>query len=234
MNVSVDDLISSFGQSHIGQEANDLAAFRAQLAQSLLAQPMTSSRAGPLNSPVRSPSASISLDPAQAAWLRHTSASGSKMRCSIDENQQDPDEMMDEDERMVEDLLLASPSSPAPAPPAFARPQLSSPPSYRQRKTSLSVTMIPLDHAHHEPSISNASIFTTTDPFYLASIQGTHSHPSPASVFSQAGRPASHSPFLKHHMQSAYQPFGNAYQAVPPEAQPYMFAATATATTYSL
>lgn len=152
------------------------------------------------------------------------------MRCSFDDSQRESDDM-DEDERMVEDLLLASPTSPSSPSPSFSR---APPPSgaqtssaYRPRKTSLSVHMIPLDHSHYDLPSPNTSLFATTDPFYLASQQSTHSHAPSSSVFAQAGRPSAHSPFIKHHMQ--YSPFGHGFQSVAPDVQPHhnMFAATA-------
>ncbi|EJF63075.1 hypothetical protein DICSQDRAFT_56782 [Dichomitus squalens LYAD-421 SS1] len=233
---SVDDLVASLNANHIGQEAMELAALQAQLQQALLSQQMAhnASRSGPLNSPVmRTPSASISLDPSEAACMRHNSVSSTKMRCSIDETPESDD--MDEDERMVEDLLLASPASPSTSSAPFSRtPQssvsgVSHSPAHRPRKTSLSVHMIPLDHSHHELPSPNTSLFTTTDPFYLASLQNAHSHAPSSSVFAQAGRPSAHSPFLKHHM--SYSSFGHGYQSVAPDHQPHhnMFAATAAA-----
>ncbi|KAI1793033.1 hypothetical protein LXA43DRAFT_304579 [Ganoderma leucocontextum] len=238
---SVDDLVASLNANHIGQEAMELAALQAQLQQTLLAQQMSShmspgaTRGGPLNSPVlRAPSASISLDPAEVVWVRHTSVSSTRMRCSIDETQE-ADEMMDEDERMVEDLLTSptSPSSPARTPQTSVSsvhaPASSS--AYRPRKTSLSVHMIPLDHSHYELPSPNTSLFATTDPFYLASLQNGLSHAPSTSVFAQAARPAAHSPFLMHHMQ--YSAFGHGFQTLPPDHQPHhnMFAATAAAFT---
>ncbi|RDX53001.1 hypothetical protein OH76DRAFT_1343563 [Lentinus brumalis] len=235
---SVDDLVASLNANHIGQEALELAALQAQLSQTLFHQsspiPFNSPRMGPSNTPLsRTPSHSISLDPTDAARFRYGSTASSKMRCSIDESQRDPDEM-DEDERMVEDLLLPSPPSSSSPSPSFSR--AAPPPSgahhssaYRPRKTSLSVHMIPLDHSHHDLPSPNASLFATTDPFYLASLQSAHNHSQPTSVFAQAGRPSAHSPFIKHHMQ--YGSFGHAFQSVPPDVQPQynMFAATAAA-----
>ena len=155
------------------------------------------------------------------------------MRCSIDETQETDE--MDEDERMVEDLLTspASPASPArtpqPSMSGVCHPPASSS-AYRPRKTSLSVHMIPLDHSHYELPSPNTSLFATTDPFYLASLQNGHSLAPSTSVFAQAGRPAAHSPFLKHHMQ--YSAFSHGFQTVPPDHQPHhMFAATAAAFT---
>ena len=269
MNVSVDDLVASFNSSHIGQEAIDLAALQvrlpplhspfftsfphpprtppqAQLSQTLFAQSMSSpftphQRGAPLNSPIaRTPSASISLDPSEAAWLRHNSMAATKMRCSIDEGQHEATDDMDEDERMVEDLLLASPASPTQSAPSFLRApqspsaaQASASTSYhRPRKTSLSVHMIPLDHAAHELPAANTSLFATTDPFYLASLQN-HA-PASASVFAQAGRPAAHSPFMHHHHHHhhhhmQYSAFGHHpfHQNLAPDAQPHMFATAA-------
>ncbi|RPD62057.1 hypothetical protein L226DRAFT_523385 [Lentinus tigrinus ALCF2SS1-7] len=262
MSMSVDDLVASFNANHIGQEALELAALQvcpppppllvvypsvtkgiqAQLSQTLFHQsspiPFNSPRLGPSNTPIsRTPSHSISLDHNEAARLRNGSTASSKMRCSIDESQHEMDEM-DEDERMVEDLLLASPTSPSSPSPSFSRavpppsgaPQASSS-VYRPRKTSLSVHMIPLDHSHYDLPSPNTSHFATTDPFYLASLQGAHQHAQPTSVFAQAGRPSAHSPFIKHHMQ--YGSFGHAFQSVSPDVQPHhnMFAATAAAFT---
>lgn len=194
------------------------------------------SRSGPATTPIcRTPSTSISMDVSEAAWIRNNSISSTKMRCSIDDGQHEAGEEMDEDERMVEDLLCASPASPSSPPGSFARapppsgaPQTSSS-AFRPRKTSLSMHMIPIDHPHHHELPSpNTSLFATTDPFYLASLQGGHGLPASGSAFAQAGRPSAHSPFLKHHMQ--YGAFGHSFQSVPPDVQPHtMFAATAAA-----
>ncbi|KAI0751240.1 hypothetical protein C8Q80DRAFT_560302 [Daedaleopsis nitida] len=193
---------------------------------------MDSPRSGPSTTPVcRTPSASISLDPMEAARVRNGSTASSRMRCSFDDSQRESDDM-DEDERMVEDLLLASPTSPSSPSPSFSRapppsgaPQTSS--AYRPRKTSLSVHMIPVDHSHYDLPSPNTSLFSTTDPFYLASQQSAHSHVPSSSVFAQAGRPSAHSPFIKHHIQ--YTAFGHGFQSVAPDVQAHhsMFAATA-------
>ncbi|KAI0772519.1 hypothetical protein BD413DRAFT_612659 [Trametes elegans] len=246
MSASVDDLVASLNANHIGQEAIELAALQAQLSQTLLHQslsspiPFNSPRGAPVTTPVsRTPSSSISWDTGDATWGPRSSASGTKMRCSIDEGQLESDDM-DEDERMVEDLLF-TPTSPASPSASFSRapppPATSPTPSsaLRQRKVSLSMHMIPLEHSHHDLPSPNTSLFTTTDPFYLASLQSAHA-PS-TSVFAQAGRPSAHSPFLSHshhhhhhhHMQSMYAGFGHGYQSVAPDVQPHnMFAPTAT------
>lgn len=141
--------------------------------------------------------------------------------------------MMDEDERMVEDLLLASPTSPSSpsasfsrAPPPSGVPQTSS--AFRPRKTSLSMHMIPIDHSHHDLPSPNTSLFATTDPFYLASLQSAHSHAPQTSVFAQAGRPSAHSPFTRNHHHIQYSAFGHGFQSVAPDVQAHnMYTATA-------
>ncbi len=143
------------------------------------------------------------------------------MRCSIDETQESDE--MDEDERMVEDLLNSptSPSSPARTPHPSMSGMCHTPTSssaYRPRKTSLSVHMIPLDHTHYELPSPNTSLSATTDSFYLVSLQSGHSHAPSSSVFAQAGRPAAHSPFLKHHMQCS--PFGHGSRPCLPPRDP--------------
>ena len=132
---------------------------------------------------------------------------------------------------MVEDLLLASPTSPSSPSASFSRASgatQTSSSAYRPRKTSLSMHMMPLEHAHHDLPSPNTSLFTTTDPFYLASLQSAHSHAPSSSVFAQAGRPSAHSPFLKHHHMQ-YSSFGHGFQSVAPDVQPHhnMFVATA-------
>ncbi|OSD01787.1 hypothetical protein PYCCODRAFT_1368854 [Trametes coccinea BRFM310] len=243
MSLSVDDLVQSLKANHIDQEAIELAALQAQLSQTLFQQPLSSPvpfnspRAAPLNTPIScTPSSSSSWESADATWGNRGSTSSLKMRCSIDESQRESDDM-DEDERMVEDLLFspASPTSPSGsfsrAPPSAA-PATSPTPSsaLRQRKASLSMHMLPLEHSHHDLPSPNTSLFATTDPFYLASLHNAHSHAPSSSVFAQAGRPAAHSPFMKHHhhMQSMYAGFGHGFQSVAPDVQSHnMFAPTA-------
>lgn len=222
-----------------------VSAFPKTVSQAQLSQTLFQSHSNPIsfnaprtagfNTPIsRTPSASISWEAGDATWGHRGSASNSKMRCSIDEGQPGSDDM-DEDERMVEDLLF-SPTSPSSnsgsfscAPPSSS---VATTPSsaLRQRKASLSMNMLPLEHAHHDLPSPNTSLFATTDPFYLASLQGAHTHASPSSsFFAQAGRPSTHSPFMgHHHMQSMYTGFGHGYQSVAPDVQTHnMFATTA-------
>ncbi|KAJ7638463.1 hypothetical protein FB45DRAFT_1054749 [Roridomyces roridus] len=101
MSLSMDDLCSSLAGSHVGQEAIDLAALHAQLAQSMASTPQRQDEySQPCNTPTnRTPSASFNwgqmVDP-----LRHSEQSTRR-------------DDVDEDERMVEDLLIpTSPVSP--------------------------------------------------------------------------------------------------------------------------
>ncbi|KAI0829317.1 hypothetical protein BC628DRAFT_1315250, partial [Trametes gibbosa] len=239
-SVSVDDRGVSLNANHIGQEAIELAALQAQLSQTLFAQSLSppssfnAPRTAGWTTPISRTPSSAPWDSSDAPWASRGSTSSTKMRCSTDEGQRDPDEM-DEDERMVEDLLLSPPTSPSAsfsrAPPSSSAAAAAHPSSaLRQRKASLSMNMIAPEHSHHDLPSPNTSLFATTDPFYLASVQNTHSHaPASSSVFAQAGRPSMHSPFIKHHMQAMYSGFGHGYQPVAPDVQPHnMFATTAT------
>jgi hypothetical protein len=51
MSVSVDDLVASLSANHIGQEATDLAALQAQLAQTLLTHQLSLTPSHPHTSP---------------------------------------------------------------------------------------------------------------------------------------------------------------------------------------
>ncbi|KAG7445943.1 uncharacterized protein BT62DRAFT_932282 [Guyanagaster necrorhizus] len=175
MSFTVEDLVSSFSSSHIGQEAMDLAALQAQLAQALFVQDMPRENhcRRPCSTPtLRTPSSSFSWGPAIGQ---------SSSRRQTDEVMRDSDEL--EDERMVEDLLL-------PEPPIsvahFAVPSQSRPQHKSQKSTGTGFT-----------AISSESNFTTTDPFYMAQLQAMQYNSPPPSVFSQLGRPAQQSPFVQ-------------------------------------
>ncbi|KAF9076661.1 hypothetical protein BDP27DRAFT_1380115 [Rhodocollybia butyracea] len=197
MSFSVDDLVCSFSSSHIGQEALDLAALHAQLTQTLFSQPIASSSGDssldsfhqPCNTPTgRTPSSSFSwgqvLDVQQRLSRRST------------------DEMIDdaEDERMVEEILTASPTSAGYSAAPFAlQQQFNNAPraqsrSHHNRFTSPS-TSSPISPGSLTDSSSQ---FASTDPFYLAQLQAMQSHnASPPSALSQLGKPAQHSPFVQ-------------------------------------
>ena len=107
----------------------------------------------------------------------------------VDESWDDVDEM-DEDEQMVEDLV--TPSSPmSTSVPNFTISH------HHQRSSSTSSHSGITQNSY--PESSSASLFTTTDPFYIAQLQAAQ-NPQPAtSIFAQSGRPAQHSPFLLQH-----------------------------------
>ncbi|KAF5361585.1 hypothetical protein D9757_011558 [Collybiopsis confluens] len=197
MSFSVDDLVSSLSSNHIGQEALDLAALHAQLAQTIFTQPIASSSGDsaahqPCNTPTgRTPSSSFSwgqvMDVQQRLSRRH------------------PDEMIDdaEDERMVEEILM--PSSPAstgqyPSSPFAIQQQLHSTSTPRSQNKGHWFTPPfnpgPSSVPTSPSSISDASSFTSTDPFYLAQLQAMQAAAAP-SPFSQLGRPSQHSPFMQ-------------------------------------
>jgi len=118
----------------------------------------------------------------------------------VDENWDDVDEM-DEDEQMVEDLVTpSSPMSTSAAVPNFTI-------SHHRRSSTSSHAGI----THNSyPESSPASLFTTTDPFYIAQLQAAQ-NPQPAtSIFAQSGRPAQHSPFLQHSCHQTQHTYGHA------------------------
>ncbi|EPT03133.1 hypothetical protein FOMPIDRAFT_144895 [Fomitopsis schrenkii] len=221
MSVSVDDLVASFNSNHIGQEAIDLANLQAQLAQALRNQASTSAQPvqrrayAPSNTPLaRTPSSSMCWEPSDFARARSSSvANGTQLR-GIEENMQDAD-AMDEDERMVEEMLFASSNN------SFAQTLLSSSPAtypgMLSRRPSIPHVSSTLDTAQAELPSPNTSHFATTDPFFLAQMQASQA-PAP-SFFAHAGRPSAHSPFLSAFSQ-------HTHHAVAPEVDPaHMFAA---------
>ncbi|KAJ3879588.1 hypothetical protein F5051DRAFT_438624 [Lentinula edodes] len=194
MSLSVDDLVSSLSSSHIGQEALDLAALQAQLAQTLFPQPIASSSDSsldsfhqPCNTPTgRTPSSSFS-------WGQ---------LIDVQQHLSRRDEMIDdaEDERMVEDILM--PSSPASAGYSSAQyalqQQMNNPfqKSHNRNPHNRSTSSFPSSPS--SSSVSEPSSFTSTDPFYLAQLQAMQSHNAPSpSAMSQLGMPAQHSPFTQ-------------------------------------
>ena len=153
--------------------------------------------------PCNTPTASSSFGFGQIGDITRRSSSslgGSRSRSRknsmVDETWGDVDGM-DEDEQMVEDILL-TPSSPSITAPHFVhshfhhhQPQM--PPPSSARTTSISSAHNSL---YPEPP-SGASLFTTTDPFYIAQLQALQ-NPQPSSIFAQSARPAQHSPFFQH------------------------------------
>lgn len=96
-----------------------------------------------------------------------------------------------DDERMVEHLLISSPTSPQSISRPFSQPAPPHRPQHRSSATFTSSSM-PYEPTSH---LQSSSLFTTTDPFYLATVQHLHQHPS-SSFFAQSARPAHNSPFL--------------------------------------
>ena len=125
---------------------------------------------------------------------------------------------MEEDERMVEELLI--PSSPVissplnslyrPTTPTHFIPSSPLSPSF-QNGHAFPSTMTSPSQPHPDPS----SVFTSTDPFYIAQLQASQSfnNSSPQSVFSQNGRISQGSPFAipqyHHRHPSQYQNWDN-------------------------
>jgi len=185
MSLSIDDLCASLSSSHVGQEAMDLAALQVQLAQTLFGQTMSSTSvpqrqeeyAQPCNTPTtRTPSASFSwgqmVDPSRF--------SEPASRRNAEDHFRDETE---EDERMVEDLLI--PTSPA------------SPMSAKQNTPVVGISQ--QSSPTFASSDASSSLFTTTDPFYMAQLQAAQNYGvSPPSVFSQAAFPSQQSPFMIH------------------------------------
>ncbi|KAH9938719.1 uncharacterized protein B0H18DRAFT_866326 [Fomitopsis serialis] len=207
MSVSVDDLVASFNSNHIGQEAIDLANLQAQLAQALRnqmsssAQPIQRRAYAPSNTPLaRTPSSSMCWEPSDFARGRSSNV-----------------DAMDEDERMVEDMLFTSPAN-----NSFAHSHLSSSPAtysgMLSRRPSVPHVSSALDMAPTELPTPNTSHFTTTDPFFMAQVQATQAPTQ--SFFAHAGRPSAHSPFI---LQSSFSQ--HAHHPVASEVDPaHMFA----------
>ncbi|KAJ7499318.1 hypothetical protein FB451DRAFT_1385017 [Mycena latifolia] len=179
----MDDLCASLSSSHVGQEAMDLAALQVQLAQTLFCQSMSASSsvpqrrddyAQPCNTPTgRTPSASFSWGP-MIDPSRHSEPSP---RRNTDDHFRDE---MEEDERMVEDLLI--PTSPV---------------TPRQQQNSSGAGRPPQSAPAYPPTETSPSLFTTTDPFYMAQLQAAQNYGvAPPSVFSQAAFPSQQSPFM--------------------------------------
>ncbi|KAK7060111.1 hypothetical protein VNI00_000875 [Paramarasmius palmivorus] len=209
MSISVDDLVSSLSSSHIGQEALDLAALQAQLAQAFFMQHAASTSTSshnnsgdtftePCNTPTgRTPSSSISWGQMMDTQRANPS------RWNSEEAYRDLDDV--EDERMVEDILI--PSSPVTAgQTTTSSPFVPHQTSRQSRSRSRSGHMAsPVSPGFGTES---PSIFTSTDPFYIAQLQAlqNHNNSTPASVFKQLGRPPQQSPFV--HQQQKLDNFG--------------------------
>ncbi|KAJ3734547.1 hypothetical protein DFJ43DRAFT_133577 [Lentinula guzmanii] len=193
MSLSVDDLVSSLSSNHIGQEALDLAALQAQLAQTLFPQSIASSSDTSLDSFHQPCNTPTGRTPTSFSW-------GQVM--DVQQRLSRRDEMIDdvEDERMVEDILV--PSSPASAgfsSAPYAQQSMNAPSQKNHSRSHFNLTTSSFPSSPASPSsVSESSSFTSTDPFYLAQIQAMQSHNlSTPSALSQLGMPAQHSPFIQ-------------------------------------
>ncbi|KAF4616145.1 hypothetical protein D9613_011443 [Agrocybe pediades] len=240
-NLSVDDLVSSFSSSHIGQEAMDLAALQAQLAQTLsafnhapLAHSYTSRGRGrtarnmdtrPCNTPrALSPSARCSRSNSFSGAMDFGDVSADGRARSSSESAsgfyQNDDAFMDEDERMVEELLLPSSSS---STPSTSLSESTSPMQMQFYSTPASPSPFSDQNSSLSPTTaSTPSLFATTDPFYLAQLQLEQQQAAQAqaqqqllqnsqSVFAQSGRLAPTSPFAMPMSQFGHQFYAHAH-----------------------
>ncbi|KZV65656.1 hypothetical protein PENSPDRAFT_756280 [Peniophora sp. CONT] len=179
MSLSVDDLVASFGTSHIGQEQMDLQAFKLQMAKQLNQQGS------------HRPSQGVPVPMRRNSLAQpHANSPAQTGMASEDDR---------EDEMMVEDMLVA-PASPtvaaAPAAP-WATQQQYQPQSSWMGAPAPAYTHVPTPQpppfaapqqyrAQEQPSL-----FATTDPFYLSLTQHTQqayfSRPHHGSVFQMDG-----------------------------------------------
>ncbi|RXW23599.1 hypothetical protein EST38_g2259 [Candolleomyces aberdarensis] len=197
MSVSIDDLVSSFSSSHIGQESSDLALLQMQLAEALLGGSSSfasSSRFVQRGREVcttptaRTPSTSTfnwdSINPGYRS--RSSSISGpSRSTSNVYEDA--------EDELMVEELLM-------PASPSASTFENSHSMPFMQRTPSSA------SHSYHQtptPSASSnfdaqttSSHFTSSDPFYLQAQANSQSYFYSNSNITQHGCPNVSSPFV--------------------------------------
>ncbi|KAF5331567.1 hypothetical protein D9611_007560 [Ephemerocybe angulata] len=196
MSISIDDLVSSFSSSHIGQEANDLAALQAQLAQTLFAASSSSFasssrfQSSPIpqgaREPCTTPTPRSPVQSSFSSWgeidrpaYRSRSSSISLSNSGYEDT---------EDEMMVEGLLLpASASTSAASENNHSIPFMQRTPShsYHQRTPSMSYDSAP-----------PASPFTSSDPFYLQAQAHAQSYFYDNSNITQHGRPGMSSPFV--------------------------------------
>ncbi|KAG8218293.1 hypothetical protein J3R82DRAFT_3907 [Butyriboletus roseoflavus] len=219
MSASVDDLVASLSASHIGQEATDLAALEAQLAQTLFTHQLSLSpshthtsafvhgvsvniaRRDPTNvqhcttPTARTPSSATFTwplpAPEHADHSRKRSASFAR-RQSTDDGWCDFEEM--DEERTVEDMVI--PDSPR-SPNAFLwSPYKGDVHGSAARVLYTSApTPISASNTSSPTDSCTSSPFTSSDPFYLQALQSTQ-QPHASSFFTHVGRPTSHTPFI--------------------------------------
>ncbi|KAH9483125.1 hypothetical protein JR316_0005226 [Psilocybe cubensis] len=219
MSFSVDDLVSSLSSAHVGQEAMDIAMLQAQLAETLFsAGPSNSFASSSYSSSQNMPTRGRSLGSRtcntprartpSANWGMDTGRGRTNSVSSTYANE------MDEDERLVEELLM--PSSQFDnnyASSSSSATSLSSPIPCQSPMNSVSFSSYN-PYPDPMPSSPTTSLFTTTDPFYIAQLQSLNNSSSQQSqsVFAQNGRLSQNSPFA---LASQYHQHGMAHNSVP-------------------
>ncbi|KAF8351013.1 hypothetical protein F5887DRAFT_935519 [Amanita rubescens] len=187
MVFSVDDLVSSLSNNHIGQEAIDLAALHAQLAQALFAQQSAPSRPSVQVKTCTTPTSTMSYpwNPVSPVGM--------------------DDSMECQDERMVEELLIPNvqaqtyPLSLHCAPEESQYPSSAGPSRhsrYQVHSTSTSDHSPAFDPPSCSSPTSSPSFFTSKDPFYIAQLQETQGQSHSANALARLGKPDEASPFL--------------------------------------
>lgn len=178
MSLSVDDLVASFSSNHIGQEAIDLAALQAQLAQVIFAQ-----------------QSGLSIKPTKHIRPCNTPTSAT-VPCSW--SRVSPiDEIEYQDERMVEELLIPATQAQVQTQSHFQTQTQthhiypSYHPPYSPASESFYPTFDPSQPCTAAPP--HSSQFTSTDPFYIAQMQEMQRQ---GGTFTRLGRPDERSPFL--------------------------------------
>ncbi|VDC04126.1 unnamed protein product [Peniophora sp. CBMAI 1063] len=161
MSFSVDDLVASFGTSHIGQEQLDLQAFKAQMAQQLNLQGDRRPTQG-MPMPIRRNSLA----------QPHANSPAQQTTMASEDDR--------EDEMMVEDMLVAPASPTTTAAPSAPWTQQQQP-----SQATWAPTPQPPYGISQQCAQEPASLFTTTDPFYLALTQHAQQ-----SYFSRANHPS--------------------------------------------
>ncbi|KAJ3551935.1 hypothetical protein NM688_g4422 [Phlebia brevispora] len=109
MSISIDDLVASLSSNHIGQEATDLAALQAQLQTMFYANMPPTRRSAHANTPTSRTPTTTSFCWDRPDLDRRRSNSVASMSSRKDGDDRDCEQhldVMDEDERMVEDMLF--------------------------------------------------------------------------------------------------------------------------------
>ncbi|KAG6896868.1 hypothetical protein C0992_005559 [Termitomyces sp. T32_za158] len=202
MSISIEDLANSLSASHVGQEAIDLAALQAHLAKTLFAtsvthssNPQRVSRKTSFSQPCNTPTYT---NFAQFVGPQVVAAGPS---WAMDE--------MEEDERMVEDLLL--PRSPNSSALQFSLQSQS-------RSTS---------HLSSNNQTSDSpSSFTSTDPFYLAQLQAQHQSSNTYSPLAELGKLPQQSPFAPASSHREYPGTNVSTAPLSLETHPFLVAAS--------